>query len=271
MKHTEKEATPDYLDVIYTNRHKAYGSYELRRRYPARLKLAMSLVMAAVGLLAVIPLLGSKKQTTTFVKPVLRADTLAAIIHDKKFLEKLPEPKQSAQPKTNKATQSFTTPTVVPDKLVKEPVVALDSLKGKEIGNSTHEGKESDGSIGGAKTGTTSGKGTGTLPTPEPPVMPLRVAETAPAPPYSVEAFLSKNLRYPDAAREQGEEGKVMLEFVVHEDGHIGQPRILRSAGKALDAEALRVLSLMPAWNPGMQGGKAVKVYFVLPITFRLD
>jgi protein TonB len=82
--------------------------------------------------------------------------------------------------------------------------------------------------------------------------------------------YLSTHLRYPEAAKENNIQGRVSVEFVVNEDGSISNARVLRGIGGGCDQEALRVVNAMPKWKPGKQNGKAVKVYFVLPIVFVL-
>ena len=82
--------------------------------------------------------------------------------------------------------------------------------------------------------------------------------------------WLSKNLKYPASAQENGIQGRVLVQFVVNKDGSIVEPKVLRSVDPALDKEALRVVSAMPKWQPGKQRGKTVRVRFTLPVTFRL-
>ena len=81
--------------------------------------------------------------------------------------------------------------------------------------------------------------------------------------------WLSKNLKYPASAQENGIQGRVLVQFVVNKDGSIVEPKVLRSVDPALDKEALRVVSTMPKWQPGKQRGKTVRVRFTLPVTFR--
>ena len=83
--------------------------------------------------------------------------------------------------------------------------------------------------------------------------------------------FLQENIHYPADARAGGAEGKVVAQFIVNEDGHISDISILRSIYPSCDSEVIRVLSKMPPWNPGKQNGVAVKVYFKLPVTFKLN
>ncbi len=83
--------------------------------------------------------------------------------------------------------------------------------------------------------------------------------------------FVYKNIKYPAIARENGIEGTAVINFVVDKDGSIEQAKILKNPGAGTGEEALRVINKMPDWNPGMQRGKAVKVYFNLPIKFALQ
>ena len=83
--------------------------------------------------------------------------------------------------------------------------------------------------------------------------------------------YLQSNLKYPEAAKAAGAEGKAFVQFVVKADGSICDVQIMRSTGnESLDAEALRVVKAMPKWRPAMNKGKAVNVKFVLPIVYKL-
>ena len=83
--------------------------------------------------------------------------------------------------------------------------------------------------------------------------------------------YLSKHVKYPPMAREAGIEGTVTLSFIINEDGQINDIKVLRDIGGGCGAEAVRVVKNMPAWSPGEQRGKKVKVRFTLPINFELD
>ena len=83
--------------------------------------------------------------------------------------------------------------------------------------------------------------------------------------------FIQNSLKYPEAAKAAGVEGKAFVQFVVKSDGSIDNVEIMRSSGDAsLDAEALRVVKAMPKWKPAMNKGKAVNVKFVLPVVYKL-
>ena len=77
-------------------------------------------------------------------------------------------------------------------------------------------------------------------------------------------------LRYPKNSRAMGIQGKVIVSFIVEEDGSIGHIRVLRSVWDDIDAEAVRIISKLPKWNPGLQDGKPVKVVYSIPISFSI-
>ena len=83
--------------------------------------------------------------------------------------------------------------------------------------------------------------------------------------------FLAKNIKYPTIAQENGVQGRVIVQFVVNQDGSIVDPVVVRSVDPYLDKEALRVIQMMPKWKPGKQRGKAVRVKYTVPVTFKLQ
>ena len=100
------------------------------------------------------------------------------------------------------------------------------------------------------------------------------VVEQMPEFPGGMEAlmqFLSKNMKYPDEATKAGQEGRVIVSFVVEADGRVTNAKVVKSVAPLLDAEALRVIGLMPRWEPGRQNGEAVRVKYTIPVAFRLQ
>lgn len=83
--------------------------------------------------------------------------------------------------------------------------------------------------------------------------------------------FIAQSIKYPTDAQEAGVQGRVTCSFVVDKKGNIVEPKIIRGIDPSLDAEALRVIGMMPRWTPGRQDGKAVRVLYTVPITFRLQ
>ena len=102
----------------------------------------------------------------------------------------------------------------------------------------------------------------------------FQVVEQQPEFPGGVQAlyqYLADNINYPRVSRNNGSQGRVFVRFVVNADGSISGAEVIRSSGDVyLDLEAVRVVSGMPRWKPGIQSGKAVKVYYTLPVSFKL-
>lgn len=102
----------------------------------------------------------------------------------------------------------------------------------------------------------------------------FEVVEEAPEFPGGMTAlmqFLSKNIKYPTIAQENGTQGRVTVQFVVNRDGSIVDVKVLRGVDPYLDKEAIRVISSMPKWIPGKQRGKPVRVKYTVPVMFRLQ
>ena len=83
--------------------------------------------------------------------------------------------------------------------------------------------------------------------------------------------FFNNNLNYPTTCMEQGIQGRVIVQFVVDENGNITDTQVVKRVNPYLDKEALRLISIMPPWNPGTQRGIPVRVRFTMPVTFRLS
>jgi Ca-activated chloride channel family protein len=82
--------------------------------------------------------------------------------------------------------------------------------------------------------------------------------------------FLAENIVYPQEAMKDSIQGRVILRFVITEDGSIEDVQVMKSIASSLDLEAIRVVKLMPRWIPGKQNGVPVRIYYTLPIFFKL-
>jgi protein TonB len=103
---------------------------------------------------------------------------------------------------------------------------------------------------------------------------PFRIVEQQPEFPGGMSEmykYMQRNTQYPPIARRNNISGRVFVQFVVGRDGKIKNVSVIKGVDASLDAEALRMISGMPDWIPGKQNGKAVAVYFVLPVTFILN
>jgi len=82
--------------------------------------------------------------------------------------------------------------------------------------------------------------------------------------------WVAEHLVYPKDAKEDGIQGRVMVQYTIGDDGKVSNVKVLRGICESLDAEAVRVVSSSPVWEPGIQDGKPVKVTYQIPIMFRL-
>ena len=86
----------------------------------------------------------------------------------------------------------------------------------------------------------------------------------------SMYAYIVKNLKYPEAAKEKGIEGRVFVSFIIEKDGSISNILIKRAIGGGCEEAAVEMIKNMPKWKPGKQKGKPVRFQFTLPIKFEL-
>lgn len=82
-------------------------------------------------------------------------------------------------------------------------------------------------------------------------------------------SYLSRTLEYPHKAVADGVEGKVLVEFVVCENGALCEEKVIKSLGSGCDEEVLRVVKKMPKWKPALKDGKPVKTSYRLPVQFK--
>jgi TonB family protein len=94
---------------------------------------------------------------------------------------------------------------------------------------------------------------------------------TMPGPAYDFMNFLAANINYPEDAKAGDIQGRVLVQFMVHDNGTISNIHVLQGIGGGCDEEAMRVIRLMPKWIPGTVDGVETDVTFTQPITFRLE
>jgi len=82
--------------------------------------------------------------------------------------------------------------------------------------------------------------------------------------------WVNQRLVYPEVAKENGVQGRVMLQFTVKTDGSVSDVKVLRGVDPSLDKEAVRVVSMSPKWTPGKQRDRKVKVTYTFPVIFQL-
>ncbi len=257
----------DMLDILFENRNKEYGAYELRKHYNGRLKRAMAAVVIVmilfVGIYYWTNRFSAHKSTAFFKDRISDTVILTTVEIQKPPLQPLPVMKKRI------ATRQDVVPRIVPDNNTTNPSPTVDELNKTEIGTATIKGDTADGVERPAATA--SGNEHAAPPEPEREKI-FDIAESMPEFPGGMEAlrrFLSKNLRMPREDLDPGARIRVMARFVVDKDGRIAGIELVESGGSDFDNEVKRVINKMPQWKPGKQNGHNVAVYYTLPVIFQ--
>ena len=250
-------------DLVFENRNKEYGAYNLRRAYGGRVIIAFACGITTLALIVAFPyikkLFESEEEVVISTKTTRYTDLALPPPIDKN--QPLP-PKVELPPPVKEAIKFL--PPKVTEKEVVEEIPTIDDLKPIDIASETTEGTGEvifDEVVEEA------------VEPAEDPNKVYMIVEQQPEFPGGVTAmmkFISQNMRYPATARRMGTEGSVFVEFVVDQAGNITSAKTIKGIGAGCDEEAVRVINKMPAWKPGKQNGKPVRVRFVLPLKFVL-
>jgi len=243
--------------MVFAGRNQEYGAFALRRDYVRGLLVAVagSLLFfgLAIGTPKIVASLGGDEEIVEAKKIV---DVNLDLFEEEKKEEPPPPPVEPPPPVKIESVQ-FTQLEAV-DEPVEEPPPTQETLTETNAGTITQEGEKID--------------------EPPPPVEEAEpqiftIVEEMPSfPGGEAELFkyLGKNVKYPPMAQDAGITGVVYMTFVVDEHGKVKDPKVLRGIGGGCDEEAIRVVKAMPAWEPGKQRGKPVRVQYNLPIRFTL-
>ncbi|MGC4102255.1 energy transducer TonB [Ferruginibacter sp.] len=258
----------DVLDIVFENRNKTYGAYDLRKFYDNRLIRSIGLMLGTVTILCAFTFIPDKK------KPEKNW-----IVSDPVYLpnEKKEEPKEKKEPQKHTQPQTVSTKKWVANfEIVKDSTKTdiLDVLKENTVlGTETMDVPGGDGP--GPVVGEGGGEGTDPGPaTPAPEVVdvttPMDNPDVEPTFPGGMNAlakFLKKNLTNPRDL-EEGEMISVKVRFVVGNDGKLKSFTTVQDGGEEFNKEVIRVLKKMPDWTPGQSKGRDVSVYCTIPVKF---
>jgi protein TonB len=259
----------DWLELVFDNRNKAYGAYDLRQRYAGNMIMAMSITFLSVGALCATAFIFKPHQTAPAVQIISDPAIVPVIITPIKQIitppKKMPElPKPVDPPKIT----AFTPPVVVPDPLATTLPPEVTKISGTS-GQTTTDGKGTPLNV---LPGVATVSGTGDSPMDDKKIYSTIGLQSMPEPIGGDKAwskFLSRNLRFPPDAQEASISGRVIVGFIIEKDGTLTNITVDKPAGSGFDEEALRVLKLAKAWKPGIQNGQPVRVKFEIPINFQ--
>lgn len=262
MKKEEFLKTESLDEIVFENRNKEYGAYDLRMRYKKNLNRSMFIAFVFLLIISGTPFIMAlqNQDRSQIITNDINIDLMDV---DTDRDDVAPPPPPPPPPLEDKLEQQvkFTAPEVVDSTDDDASMGTNDDLL-KNIKNDDLPPVIDDTPPEILK------------PADDDVAVPSYVVEEQPRFPGGEEAllkFIAEHTIYPDIPKENNVQGKVHLEFEVKKDGSIGDVKILRGVDPYIDAEAIRVIKSLPKWEPGRQGGNPVKVTMQIPINFVLN
>ncbi len=249
-------------DIVFEGRNQAYGAFELRRNYNKRVTYIIGgMIVFSMALLGLKKFMDRPKEEVV-------AENIKV-----EQIDLTPPPPGEEQPPTPPPPPpppmvemlKFTPPVIKDDAVEEEPQKLQEEVKETQVGTKDQEGEQII-----APPSTDNGPGE-----PAAPEIFTIVEESAefPGGMAAMMKYIQQNVQYPAMAREAGISGKCFLKFVVNETGDISNVEVLKGVPGCpdCDKEAMRVVKSMPKWKPAKQTGRAVKMYYNLPFSFRVQ
>lgn len=272
IEHLKSDTTLE--DIIFSEKNKAYGAYDLRKGYLKTINRSFFIGSAAFVFAMLIPTLYAKLNFKDTEKKVVLADVMKIPPPPMDKTVPPPPPPPPPPPEIPKvSTTKFLPPEIVPDEEVKteEPPPTQAELKEAPAGEETVVGDPNAVQDVIIEDQPKKEEIVEVKPVEEEVFTVVEQNAEFPGGQSALGKFLQKNLRYPPQAQRANVSGRVFLSFVVDRAGEISDVQVLKGLGFGCDEEAIRVVKSMPRWNPGKQSGRAVKSKFNLPISFVLE
>jgi len=255
----DNNIVPAFDDIVFEERNKEYGAYKLRKKYNRTVVVSLLVGIIIIATAIITPYINAK----ALENRTRRAERQVEI-----KLENLdtpnevvaPPPPPPPPPADVVQQQKYVPPEVV-DSIKPEDMTQLMTadqaqveVKNTEVVEQVEVVKEE-------------------VQQDDPEATPFVVVEEMPMFPGGDAAllkYIGENTNYPDVAKENNIQGRVIVRFCVTSKGGVSQVSILKGVDPELDAEAIRVVNTLPKFKPGKQGGKPVNVWYMVPITFTL-
>lgn len=266
--------SPQWLDLVFKGKNKAYGAYVMRRDSSNRHIWALIIMLVVGSLLMFLPgliqsVIPEKEEEVTQTTAVSMIEVEDQDIPEENVIEQI---EYVPPPPLLAATIQFT-----------PPVVTTEEVNAEDMMATQQELTESKADISIATVAGVEGGDVDiadivehvvvTQVEPEKPVILERAEQKPQFPGGEAELYkwLYGELKYPPVAQAKGTQGTVHLRFAVMKDGAVGQVQVLRGIDKDLDAEAVRAVKKLPKFIPGRQNGQPAAVWYTLPVTFKLE
>jgi len=252
-----KEKVPEFDDIIFRDRNKDYGAYDLRRRYSSTMSISLVVGLSFSISLVLIPFFATDTVDPGTVERIDITGTFDPTLLDPPELPEMPPLQKPPAEAMNQVR--FVPPMIVADDAVLADEMPATDILNQEIG----DGKPEEVSP--------------VEPDPDPVTPPddlprVFVKEMPSFPGGNAELmrYISEQIIYPEDALMNRIQGTVILRFVVNRTGDVINVELIRGIDPLLDNEAIRVVSGLPRWRPGKQEGVPVPVYFTMPVTFKI-
>ena len=255
----EKINAPDFDDIVFEARNKEYGAYRLRKKYNRNVLIGMMIGIIILATAIITPYLNAKAAEGRAKRAERQVEIKLENLDTPHELVAHPPP--PPPPPTDVVQQQRYVPPVVVDSIKPEDVKQLmtadqaqTEVTNKEVVEVVQQVKEE-------------------VQEADPEATPFVVVEEMPQFPggdVALLKYIGEHTQYPEVAKENNIQGKVIVRFCVTSKGGVSQVSILKGVDPELDKEAIRVVNTLPTFRPGKQGGKPVPVWYMVPITFTL-
>jgi periplasmic protein TonB len=254
----DKKSYPSLDDIVFENRNKEYGAYDLRRKYSRTMTVSMIIGLVIVFTAVIVPYIRAKN--IALVKARDANEIIAEMANDLQQEEAAPPPPPPPPPPTEQQTVVKYVAPVVVDSV--KPEEAAQFMTADDVAETVVDAEVVE-VIAQVQEEVQD----------EAPQEVFVVVEEMPSFPggdTELFRFIYDNIKYPELAKENNIQGKVILRFCVTYKGTVDQVSVVRGVDTSLDEEAIRVIKMLPLWKPGKQGGKPVNVWYSVPISFQL-
>lgn len=253
--------------MLFENRNKEYGAYDLRVNYEKRLVRSFGLALLIAGFFFLVPY-ALTQILREKLKPKMQDDGLVYDFNRTFVIENEVKPHSIPAPKTNTVSTDATYKVVSKAEEKKIP----EQKPADPDPSSSQNSGAANVLTGNDSTLLADGNGFDTDSVSSEP-MSIATVEVIPEFPGGEKAllkFMGDNIQYPGQAWDFSITGKVYVSFVINEQGKTESIRIMHSLGYGIDEEVIRVIGLMPDWKPGRYHNQKVKTSFVMPVSFSL-
>ncbi len=255
----EPDRIPSFDDIVFENRNKEYGAYKLRKKYNRNVIIALIIGLVLMSTAIITPYLNAKAAENKAKRTERQVEIKMENLDQP--TETVAPPLPPPPPPQDVVQQAKYIPPVVVDSVKPEETVQLMTADQAQVEVQNEEvveevqvlAEEVQEDVDEAE--------------------PFYVVEEMPMFPggdAAIQKYIGDNVIYPEVAKENNIQGRVIVKFCVTPAGGVDQVSVLKGVDPELDAEVVRVVKTLPKFKPGKQGGKPVPVWYTIPINFQL-